>query len=50
MTFTRYEQLRAMRRAAMRMKMTRQQIEALFHDTATSLINAARKGSPSARR
>jgi glutamate-1-semialdehyde 2,1-aminomutase len=38
MTFTRYEQLRAMRRAAQRLGMTRQQNEALFHDTAASLV------------
>lgn len=37
MTYTRYEQLRAMRRAAQRLGMTRQQREALFHDTALTL-------------
>ncbi len=38
MTFTRYEQLRAMRRAAIRLGLTRRQNEALFHDTAAGLI------------
>jgi hypothetical protein len=42
MTFTRYEQLRAMRRAAKRLGMTPQQNAALFHDTAASLIEAVR--------
>jgi glutamate-1-semialdehyde 2,1-aminomutase len=44
MTFTRYEQLRAMRRAAKRLGMTRRQNEALFHDTAAGLIEAVRRG------
>lgn len=44
MTFTRYEQLRAMRRAGERLGMTRQQNEALFHDTALDLI--ANVGKP----
>jgi glutamate-1-semialdehyde 2,1-aminomutase len=39
MTFTRYEQLRAMRRAAKRLGMTRRQNEALFHDTAWSVVH-----------
>ncbi len=43
MTFTRYEQLRAMRRAAQRLGMTRTQNEALFHDTAVSLIASVGK-------
>ena len=38
MTFTRYEQLRAMRRAAVRAKLTGQQIEALFYSTAARLV------------
>jgi glutamate-1-semialdehyde 2,1-aminomutase len=42
MTFTRYEQLRAMRRAARRLGITRQQNEALFHDTAVALLDAVR--------
>jgi glutamate-1-semialdehyde 2,1-aminomutase len=42
MTFTRYEQLRAMRRAGRRLGLTRQQNEALFCDTATKLIEAVR--------
>ena len=46
MTFTRYEQLRAMHRAARRLGMTRQQNEALFHDTAVKLIDSVRSGQP----
>ena len=46
MTFTRYEQLRAMCRAARRLGMTRQQNEALFHDTAVKLIDSVRSGQP----
>jgi glutamate-1-semialdehyde 2,1-aminomutase len=42
MTFTRYEQLRAMRRAAKRLGLTARQREALFHDTACELIEAVR--------
>ncbi len=45
MTFTRYEQLRAMRRAAKRLGMTARQNEALFHDTAAALIEAVRRES-----
>jgi glutamate-1-semialdehyde 2,1-aminomutase len=44
MTFTRYEQLRAMRRAALRLGMTRAQNEALFHDTAAALVAASPSG------
>jgi glutamate-1-semialdehyde 2,1-aminomutase len=43
MTFTRYEQLRAMRRAALRLGLTKEQNEALFHDTAAELIASVRK-------
>lgn len=43
MTFTRYEQLRAMRRASERMKMTPAQLAALFHDTARALVDSVRK-------
>lgn len=43
MTFTRYEQLRAMRRAAMRLGMTAKQNEALFHDTAAALVESVRQ-------
>src|SRR5262245_35383041 len=43
MTFTRYEQLRAMRRAAMRLKLDRRQIDALFCDTAASLVADTRR-------
>jgi hypothetical protein len=42
MTFTRYEQLRAMRRAAGRLRMTRGQVEDLFCGTATRLIESVR--------
>lgn len=42
MTFTRYEQLRAMRRAARRLGLTRRQIEAMFFDTAFALVQSAR--------
>jgi glutamate-1-semialdehyde 2,1-aminomutase len=44
MTFTRYEQLRAMRRAAIRLGLTRDQIEALFCGTAEKLVAEARGG------
>jgi predicted TIM-barrel fold metal-dependent hydrolase len=44
MTFTRYEQLRAMRRASLRLGMTRAQREALFHDTARALVDAVKQG------
>ena len=43
MTYTRYEQLRAMRRAAQQLGMTRLQNEALFHDTAVDLIASVGK-------
>lgn len=42
MTFTRYEQLRAMKRAAMRHRLTSAQVEALFHDTAAKLVADAK--------
>lgn len=45
MTFTRYEQLRAMRRAAQRIGMTGNQIDALFFDTAYLLVQSARTGN-----
>lgn len=38
MTFTRYEQLRAMRSAARRVGLTARDIEALFYDTAAALV------------
>jgi len=44
MTFTRYEQLRAMRRASLRLGMTGPQLNALFHDTARTLVDAVRAG------
>ena len=43
MTFVRYEQLRAMRRAALRMRLTREQIEDLFHNTAAGLVQSAQR-------
>ena len=42
MTFTRYEQLRATRRAATRLGLTAPQLSAHFHDTAAALVAAAR--------
>lgn len=42
MTFTRYEQLRAMRRAGKRLGLTSEQNQALFCDTATRLIQTVR--------
>jgi glutamate-1-semialdehyde 2,1-aminomutase len=42
MTFTRYEQLRAMRRAVLRLGLDRGQIEDLFCNTATRLVDSAR--------
>lgn len=43
MTFTRYEQLRAMRRACQRLVLTRRQIEDLFCNTAMRLTAAVRR-------
>lgn len=42
MTFTRYEQLRAMRRAGRRLGITPAQNRALFHDTAAGLVASVR--------
>ncbi|MSR58108.1 MAG: hypothetical protein EXS05_10580 [Planctomycetaceae bacterium] len=42
MTFTRYEQLRAMRRAAHRVGMNQREIEAMFYDTAANLVAGAK--------
>jgi predicted TIM-barrel fold metal-dependent hydrolase len=42
MTFTRYEQLRAMQRAARRLRITPAQNQALFFDTAMSLVRSVR--------
>ena len=42
MTFTRYEQLRAMYRAAGNLSLTQRQIEAIFYDTAMELVESAR--------
>ena len=40
MTFVLYEQLRAMRRAALRLGLTRVQIEDIFHNTAAQLVQS----------
>jgi hypothetical protein len=45
MTFVRYEQLRAMRRAAQRLGLSRAQVEDLFFNTAARLVESARDGS-----
>jgi hypothetical protein len=42
MTFTRYEQLRAMRRACRRLDLTRSQIEDMFCNTALRLVESTR--------
>lgn len=47
MTFTRYEQLRAMSRAARRLALTRTQVNGLFYGTAARLVESARPGQPS---
>lgn len=46
MTFTRYEQLRAMRRAADCLGLTPDHHRAIFHDTAAGLIAAVRNPQP----
>ena len=43
MTFVRYEQLRAMRLAALRLGLTPAQIEDLFYNTAAGLVQSAAK-------
>lgn len=43
MTFTRYEQLRAMRRACRRLDLTRSQIEDLFGNTAMRLVTSVQQ-------
>ncbi|MCX7425153.1 MAG: amidohydrolase family protein [Planctomycetia bacterium] len=45
MTFTRYEQLRAMRRAAVRLGLTGGEIENIFCGTALKLIESARRSA-----
>lgn len=45
MTFTRYEQLRAMRRAALRHRLTREQNERMFYDVAFELVESVRTAS-----
>ena len=44
MTFTRYEQLRAMRRACRRLGLTQHHIEDLFCNTAAELVGAVARG------
>jgi glutamate-1-semialdehyde 2,1-aminomutase len=44
MTFVRYEQLRAMRRAVLRLGLGREQIEDLFCNTAQRLVDSVRSG------
>lgn len=46
MTFTRYEQLRAMRRAGRRLGLSAAQNQALFCDTAVKLIDSVRNEQP----
>jgi glutamate-1-semialdehyde 2,1-aminomutase len=46
MTFVRYEQLRAMRRAAIRLGLNQQQIEDLFYNTALNLVGSATSSLP----
>jgi glutamate-1-semialdehyde 2,1-aminomutase len=46
MTFTRYEQLRAMKRAAKRLGITPAQNQALFFDTAMKLVESVRAKQP----
>lgn len=48
MTFVRYEQLRAMRRAAKRLGLGPGQIEDLFHNTAARLVESVRAGAGTA--
>lgn len=45
MTFTRYEQLRAMYRACRRLDLSRAQIDAMFYDTAAALVASARNSA-----
>lgn len=50
MTFTRYEQLRAMRRAGRRLGITPAQNRALFHDTGANLVASVRSERSGAAR
>ena len=45
MTFTRYEQLRGMCRAAQRLGLTSKQLQSLFHDTAADLVKSTRNAA-----
>ena len=49
MTFTRYEQLRAMSRAAKRLALTTKQIDMLFAGTAEALLQSTREANRRAR-
>ena len=49
MTFVLYEQLRAMRRAAMRLKLSGAQIEDIFYNTASRLVASTRNHFSAAR-
>ncbi len=49
MTFTRYEQLRAMRRSAEMLGLDEGPRRALFHDTAAALVASVRQSLPSSR-
>jgi predicted TIM-barrel fold metal-dependent hydrolase len=46
MTFVLYEQLRAMRRAAMRLRLSDAQVEDIFHNTAARLVQSTRRHCP----
>jgi hypothetical protein len=46
MTFTRYEQLRAMQRGGRRIGLTEQQRRALFHGTARALVDSVQVPQP----
>lgn len=51
MTFTRYEQLRAMRRAATRLGLDKRQVECMFWDTAAELVAGVKSSlAPAAQR
>jgi glutamate-1-semialdehyde 2,1-aminomutase len=46
MTYVRYEQLRAMKRGARQIGLSTAQREALFHDTARSLVDSVNVPQP----
>lgn len=45
MTFTRYEELRAMRRACLRLGLPRSGVEDIFRNTALRLVESVRRGA-----